>query len=95
MADYNTFSLVDTKTRKTLLTTSSARKCKKAFIKGYRIDVWNENILVDIIYNKNINDINKYVRREKEYIAKKQEAATLRNKIRKEKRKQKLAKGGL
>ena len=95
MANYNTFSLVDTKTRKTLLTTSSARKCKKAFIKGYRIDVWNENILVDIIYNKNINDINKYVRREKEYIAKKQEAATLRNKIRKEKRKQKLAKGGL
>ena len=57
--------------------------------------MWNENILVDIIYNKNINDINKYVRREKEYIAKKQEAATLRNKIRKEKRKQKLAKGGL
>ena len=68
---------------------------KKAFVKGYRIDVWNENKLIDFIYNKNIDDINKYVRQEKEYIAKKQEAATLRNKIRKEKRKQKLAKGGL
>ena len=95
MANYNTFSLVDTKTRKTLLTTSSARKCKRALVKGYRIDVWNENILVDIIYNKNIDDINKYVRREKEYIAKKQAAATLRNKRRKEKLKQKLAKGGM
>lgn len=83
MADYNTFNLVDTKTRKTLLTTSSARKCKKEFVKGRRIDVWNGNVLVDVIYNKNIDDINKYVRLEKEHIAQKQKRAEARNKARK------------
>lgn len=85
MANYNTFSLIDTKSRKTILTTSSARKCKRAFIKGYRIDVWNGNALVDVIYNRNIEDINKYVRTEKEYIARKQERAAFRNQRRREK----------
>ena len=85
MANYNTFNLIDTKSRKTILTTSSARKCKRAFVKGYRIDVWNGNTLVDVIYNKNIEDVNKYVRKEKEYIAWKQERAALRNQRRREK----------
>ena len=84
MADYNTFSLIDTKSKKIILTTSSARKCKRAFEKGYRIDVWNKNTLIEKIYNKNLADINKYVRLEKEHIARKQEQATLRNKRRKE-----------
>lgn len=87
MANYNTFCLVDTKTRKTLLVTSSARKCKKAFLKGYRVDVWSKNILVDVIYHKSIENINKYVRMEKEYIAKKQEIATLRNMRKRERKK--------
>ena len=84
MANYNTFNLVDTKSRKTLLTTSSARRCKKEFVKGRRIDVWNGNALIDVIYAKNISDIDKYVRLEKEYIARKQQKATERNKRRRE-----------
>jgi hypothetical protein len=84
MANYNTFQLVDTKSRKTVITTSSARKCKRAFEKGYRIDVWNGNVLVDTIYARNIAEIDKYVRIEKEYIAKKQAMATARNQRRRE-----------
>lgn len=84
MADYNTFNLIDTKTRKTLITTSSARKCKKEFVKGYRIDIWNKNQLVDVIYYKNIEDLNKYVRLEKQHNAEKQKRAEERNKRRKQ-----------
>lgn len=83
MANYNTFNLVDTKTKKTILTTSSARKCKKEMKKGHRIDVWNGNEKVDVIYNRNIDAINAYVRLEKEYIARKQKKAEERNKKRK------------
>lgn len=85
MANYNTFSLIDTKTRKILLITSSARKCKKAFVKGYRIEVWSGNALVNTIYNKNLADIDKYVQQEKQYIAEKQRKAEARNKKRKQK----------
>ena len=84
MANYNTFQLVDTKSRKTIITTSSARKCKRAFEKGLRIDVWNGNALAEVIYAKNIGDIDKYVRLEKEYIARKQANATMRNQRRKQ-----------
>lgn len=79
MANYNTFNLIDTKSRKTLLTTSSARKCKRELQAGRRVDVWNGNELVETIYAKNIDELNKYVRMEKEYIAQKQAQATLRN----------------
>ena len=91
MANYNTFNLVDTKTRKTLLITSSATKCKKAFEKGLRIDVWNGNSLIEAIYSKNIDDINKYVRLEKEYRALKQARAEERNKRRRERTMLRLA----
>ena len=64
-------------------TLSSARKCKKEFVKGYLIDVWNGNTLVDAIYSRNLDDINKYVRLEKEHIARKQKLAEERNKRRK------------
>lgn len=83
MANYNTFQLVDTKSRKTIITTSSARKCKHEFEKGMRIDVWNENVLTEVIYARNLADIDKYVRMEKEYIARKQAAAEERNQRRK------------
>lgn len=52
MANYNTFQLVETKTNKTLLTTSSARKVKKQLDIGLRIEVWNNNKLVKKIYKK-------------------------------------------
>lgn len=85
MANYNTFGLVNTKTRKILLITSSARKCKKAFVKGCRIEVWNGNSLVNTIYNKNLPEIDKYIKAEKQYIAEKQRKAEMRNKRRKKK----------
>lgn len=85
MANYNTFILIDTKSRKIILTTSSARKVKKEFIKGHRVDVWNSNRLIHKIYSKNINDLNKYVSAEKEFIANKQRKAEMRNKKRKAK----------
>jgi hypothetical protein len=85
MANYNTFGLIDTKTRKILLITSSARKCKKAFVKGFRVEVWNGNSLVETIYHKNIAEIDKYIRTEKQYIAEKQRKAEERNKRRKQK----------
>lgn len=87
MANYNTFCLIDTKTRKILLITSSARKCKKAFSKGYRIEVWNKNALIKTIYNKNLTEIDEYIKLEKNYIAEKQRKAEIRNQKRKQKRK--------
>lgn len=86
MANYNTFGLIDTKTRKILLITSSARKCKKAFVKGCRIEVWNGNTLAKTIYNKNLSEIDKYIKVEKQYIAERQRKAEMRNKKRKMKR---------
>jgi len=87
MANYNTFGLIDTKARKILLITSSARKCKRAFSKGHRIEVWNANKCIEVIYNRNIADFGKYIKKEKEYIANKQRKAEERNR----KRKQRLA----
>jgi len=78
--------LINTKTRKTIITTSSARKCKRAFEKGMRIDIWNGNALAEVIYARNIDAIDKYVRLEKEYIARKQAKATLRNQRKKQRR---------
>lgn len=85
MAKYNTFNLIDTKSRRSLLVTSSARKCKGEFKKGYRIDVWNENNLVNVIYNKNLHEIDRYVKAEKDHIASKQAKAEKRNKKNREK----------
>lgn len=83
MANYNTFALVDTKTKKIKLITSSARKSKKVFTKGCRIEVWNANAVKEVIYNKNLDNIEKYIRTEKEFIARKQKKAEARNKKRK------------
>lgn len=82
MANYNTFCLVDTKARKILLITSSAKKCKKAFSKGHRIEVWNANDCKEAIYSRNIADFGKYIKAEKQYIAEKQRKAEARNKRR-------------
>jgi hypothetical protein len=79
MANYNTFVVIDSKNRKVKLVTSSARKAKKMLTKGIRIEVWNENSLVDKSYFSD-NKMKKYISDEKEYIAKKQKAAEKRNK---------------
>ena len=83
MADYNTFIIVDTKTRKPILTTSSARKAARILSTGYRMEVWNDNKLTDLFYAKDKTQkespLTKYLAAEKEYIRKKQAAAEERN----------------
>lgn len=85
MAKYNTFIVYDCKKRKNILVTSSARKAKRLLKTGIKIEIWSQNILMNVIYLKNANDINEYVGIEKQYIAKKQANAELKNKRRKSK----------
>lgn len=79
MAKYNTFLLVDTKTRRPLLVTSSARKAKGELWKGRRVEVWNENTKVRTIYARQSDGMDIYIATEKEYISMKQLAAEARN----------------
>jgi hypothetical protein len=85
MADYNTFIVVDCNTRKPILTTSSARKASKLLATGFRVEVWNNNEIVEKIYAQDRKPLTPYIHTEREYIRKKQAAAELRNKRRKEK----------
>jgi hypothetical protein len=84
MANYNTFVVVDCKSRKSILTTSSARKAVKLLETGKRIDVWNENCHIRTIYAKDKNwEMKPYILAEKEYIRNKQAKAEARNAMRK------------
>ena len=87
MANYNTFVVVNCKTRKPVITTSSARKAYKELQTGIRIEVWNNNVLIERIYesdkHRERNHMKPYIDMEKEYIRKKQEMAEQRNKRRK------------
>jgi hypothetical protein len=90
MAKYNTFLVIDCKTRKPILTTSSARKANRLLTTGVRVEVWNDNKKVEIIYDtdkKEKNPLSPYITLEKEYIRKKQAKAEERNKLRKQKMK--------
>lgn len=84
MANYNTFLIVECKSRKIELVTSSARKALNNFDKGKRIEVWNKNNCLEKIYlrdfKKEINPLKPYIDIEKDYIRKKQEMAEIRNK---------------
>ena len=88
MANYNTFLVVDCKTRKPILTTSSARKARKELRTGVRIEVWNNNNIVEKIYEsdkrKEADPLAPYVEAEREYIRQKQAKAEARNRKRKE-----------
>lgn len=91
MANYNTFVVVDCNARKSVLTTSSARKASALLRTGVRIEVWNGNRRIETIYEADRkrergNPMAPYIDAEKEYIRKKQERATLRNARRKQKR---------
>lgn len=87
MANYNTFLVVDCNTRQPILTTSSARKAYKALRTGVRIEVWNNNALVEKIYEadkkEGANPMAAYIQAEREWLGKKQAAAEMRNKRRK------------
>jgi len=89
MANYNTFLVVDCKTRRTVLNTSSARKASRLLQTGIRIEVWNNNDIVETIYERDkkreANPLAPYIRLEKEYIRAKQERAEKRNAARRAK----------
>ena len=82
MARYNTFLLVDTKTRNPLLVTSSARKATAELCKGRRVEVWNENERIDMIYANKPESMKRFIQAEKEYIQRKQERAEFDNSYR-------------
>ena len=82
MANYNTFIVVDCKSKKSILTTSSARKSAKLLQTGVRIDVWNNNEKVETVYAKDRTPMKPYIEAEREYIRQKQERAEARNKRR-------------
>lgn len=85
MANYNTFIVVDCNSRKSILTTSSARKSNKLLAKGFRIDVWNDNTKICTVYEKTRHLMKPYIQAEKEYIGRKQLRAEARNKTKKRK----------
>ena len=79
MAKYNTFVISDCKKRAVLLVTSSARKANAALWKGRRVDVWNENARVAIVYAHQADKMRYYIQAEKEYIRMKQLQAEVNN----------------
>jgi hypothetical protein len=87
MANYNTFVVVNCSTRKPVITTSSARKAYRELKTGIRIEVWNNNVLIERIYDSDKkregSPMKPYIDMEREYIRKKQEMATLKNQRRK------------
>ena len=88
MANYNTFLVVDCVARRVVLVTSSARKADDLLDTGYRIEVWNENTIVEKIYQadrrKDSNPMQKYIDAERAYIRQKQSKAEARNQRRKQ-----------
>lgn len=86
MANYNTFVVVNCNTRKPILTTSSARKANAELTVGVRVEVWNNNTRIEVIheYDKRREKypLDPYIQQEREYIRRKQESATERNKRR-------------
>lgn len=87
MANYNTFVVVNCNTRKPILTTSSARKANAELTVGVRVEVWNNNAIIEVIHEydkrKEKYPLAPYIQQEREYIRKKQEKAEQRNKRRK------------
>lgn len=82
MANYNTFVVINTKTRKPVLVTSSARKAAKLLMPGIRIEVWNDNKLADTMYTRVGSALQCYIEQEEEYLRSKRAKAEKRNKKR-------------
>lgn len=79
MAKYNTFVVIGCKRNNTILVTSSARKATAELRKGRRIEVWNENKRIDVIYANKAESMRRFIQAEKEYIRHKQERAEFEN----------------
>lgn len=89
MANYNTFVVVDCKSRNILLVTSSAKLANSHLKKGIRIEVWNWNRRVEKIYEhtkrRERHPMGPYIDLEKENIRRKQARAEQRNLRKKQK----------
>lgn len=72
MANYNTFVAQDIQSGNTLLVTSSARKVKRLLTPDNRVEVWNNNRRIEVIYTQTSSQLDKYVQAESEYIKLKQ-----------------------
>ena len=83
MTNHNVFVIYNCKKRKNVLITSSARKAKSELRTGIKIEVWNESGIIETIYARYPKKMNRYISLQKEYIAKKQLNAELKNKRRK------------
>ena len=79
MANYNTFVICESRHSKIIMVTSSARKARSMLTKGYRVEVWNDNIKNCVVTKKTEDKLLPFVKMEKEYIAKRQEKATEKN----------------
>lgn len=79
MMKHNIFAVYNCEGRKNLLVTPSARKAKNELRTGTKIEVWDENTLVEKIYFKTSKNFEKYISKEKRYIAMKQAKAEKRN----------------
>lgn len=82
MAKYNTFVVINTRTRKTELVTSSARKASRELSTGKRVEIWNDNQKEQTIYASKANSITPYIEAERDYIRMKQMQAEVRNSTR-------------
>lgn len=71
MVNYNTFLVIDCNSRKPVLTTSSARKANKMLTTGFRVEIWNNNRLIERITIKDkLKEkcpLQPYIELEKEY----------------------------
>ena len=81
---YNTFVVINCKSRAVELVTSSAKKAAKMLCVGRRVDVWNCNEIVERIHakEKEKNPMGPYIMAEREYIRQKQNRAEEENKRR-------------
>lgn len=97
MANYNTFIVVNCNTRKSVLTTSSARKADRLLDTGFRVEVWNNNCLIETIRaadkRKEAHPLAPYIELERDYIRQKQKRAEERNKRRRARLHGKAAEG--
>jgi hypothetical protein len=66
------------------LVTQSARKAKHKLCAGIKIEVWSNNILIEIIYARASKSMDKYINLQKQYIGTKQIKVEQRNKKRKQ-----------
>ena len=80
MNNINTFIAIDCKRCKNILVTQSARKAKRELYVGTKVEVWNNNILIETIYARASKSIDKYINIQKQYIGKKQRKAEKKNK---------------